>query len=99
MHPPPPPEGEEPGQGGELSDGLTFRDVESLFANVTQLMEGPFPVPDLDGFIGLGSAVASDLGAGAYAKVVGNWESGRTFGNIITQGTLHFAPARDPAVG
>lgn len=62
-------------------------------------MDGPFPVPNLDEFVGLGTAVASDLGAGVYAKVVGNWESGRTFGNIITQGTLHFAPVRNPVIG
>ncbi|CAN0497734.1 unnamed protein product [Laminaria digitata] len=62
-------------------------------------MDGPFPVPDLDEFVGLGSAVAGDLGDGAYAQIVDSMESGWIFGNIVTQGTLHFAPARDPAVG
>lgn len=92
-----------PSSGGgpkrEPQDGLSFQDAEGLFHSVKHLMDGPFPVPDLDTFVGLGSAVAENLDAGAYAEVLENMESGRTFGNIITQGTLHFAPARDPAVG
>lgn len=91
------------GREGDGGDGdeelLSFDDVKRVFSDVTDLMDGPFPVPDLDAFVGLGSAVAGDLGDGAYAQIVDSMESGWIFGNIITQGTLHFAPARDPAVG
>lgn len=86
------------GDGGEEAL-LSFEDVKGVFGDVQDLMDGPFPVPDLDEFVGLGSAVAGDLGDGAYAQIVDSMESGWVFGNIITQGTLHFAPARDPAVG
>ena len=91
-------EGEGVGGDGD-EELLSFDDVKRVFGDVTDLMDGPFPVPDLDEFVGLGSAVAGDLGDGAYAQVVDSMESGWIFGNNITQGTLHFAPARDPAVG
>lgn len=83
----------------ENSEELSYNDVKNVFNEMTGLLDGPFPVPTLDQFVGLGTAVAGDLGDGAYAEVVNSMESGWTFGNIITQGTLHFAPARDPAVG
>lgn len=92
-------DGDDPQRDGARSDGLDFGDLEELFHNAKNLMDGPFPVPDLDSYVAAGSAVVGDLDAGAYGEVLENMESGRTFGNLITQGTLHFAPAREPAVG
>lgn len=92
-------DGDDPQRDGAGSDGLNFGDLEELFHNAKGLMDGPFPVPDLDSFVAAGSAVIGDLDASAYAEVLENMESGRTFGNLITQGTLHFAPALEPAVG
>lgn len=66
---------------------------------MTGLLDGPCAVPDLDQFVGLGTAVAGDLDDVAYGQVVNSMESGWVFGNLITQGTLHFAPAAEPAVG
>lgn len=80
-------------------DLLTFYDVKGVFDNMTGLMDGPFPVPDLDQFVDIGTAVENDLGAGALSEIVETMESAWTFGNIITRGTLHFAPAGEPAVG
>lgn len=84
---------------GNGEDGLSFRDVRNVFEEMTGLLDGPCPVPDLDQFVGLGTVVAGDLDDGAYGQVVNSMESGWVFGNLITQGTLHFAPAAEPAVG
>lgn len=92
-------EGTEEEKEEEDDDGLSFYDIKDVFNEMANLMDGPFPVPTLDQFVELGSAVAGDLGEGAYGKIVNSMESGWTFGNIITQGTLHFSPAGDPAVG
>ncbi|CAM9472264.1 unnamed protein product [Scytosiphon promiscuus] len=92
-------DGYEYGDGMGDEDGLSFGDVKHAFNEMTGLLEGPCPIPDLDQFVGLGTAVAGDLGEGVYGQVVNNMESGWVFGNIITQGALHFAPAGDPAVG
>lgn len=81
------------------ADGLAFGDVRDMFKEMTGLLDGPCPVPDLDQFVGFGTAVVRDLADNAYASVVNSMESGWVFGNLITQGTLHFAPAREPAVG
>lgn len=85
--------------GGDGGGGLSFQDVKGVFEEMTGLLDGPAAVPDLDQFVGLGAAVAGDLDDGAYGQVVNSMESGWVFGNIITQGTLHFAPAAEPAVG
>lgn len=79
--------------------GLSFGDVKGVFEEMTGLLDGPSAVPNLDQFVGLGTAVAGDLDDGAYGQVVNSLESGWVFGNLITQGTLHFAPAAEPAVG
>lgn len=91
-------DGDGSGDGGG-DGGLSFRDVRDVFEEMTGLLDGPCPVPDLDQFVGLGTAVAGDLDDGAYGQVVNSMESGWVFGNLITQGTLHFAPAGQPAVG
>lgn len=57
-------------------DGLSFGDVKHAFNEMTGLLEGPCPIPDLDQFVGLGTAVAGDLGDGVYGQVVNNMESG-----------------------
>lgn len=80
-------------------DGLSYRGVKDVFQEMTGLLDGPCAVPDLDQFVGLGTAVAGDLDDVAYGQVVNSLESGWVFGNLITQGTLHFAPASEPAVG
>ncbi|CAM9602166.1 unnamed protein product [Ectocarpus fasciculatus] len=85
--------------GNGDADGLAFGDVRDIFKDMTGLLDGPCPVPDLDQFVGLGTAVVRDLADNAYASVVNSMESGWVFGNLITQGTLHFAPAGEPAVG
>ncbi|CAN0378956.1 unnamed protein product, partial [Ectocarpus sp. 12 AP-2014] len=85
--------------GSGDADGLAFGDVRDIFKEMTGLLDGPCTVPDLDQFVGLGTAVVRDLADNAYASVVNSMESGWVFGNLITQGTLHFAPAREPAVG
>jgi len=84
---------------GDGDGGLSFQDVKGVFEEMTGLLDGPCAIPDLDQFVGLGAAVAGDLDDGAYGQVVNSMESGWVFGNIITQGTLHFAPAAEPAVG
>lgn len=78
---------------------MDYNDITSVFRDITDLLNGPFPVPSLDQFVGLGTAVANDLEDAAFDKILRSMESGWTFGNIITQGTLHFAPAAEPAVG
>lgn len=88
-----------PQEASDDEDLLTFYDVKAVFDNMTRLMDGPFPVPDLDRFVGIGTAVANDLGNGAFSQIMETMESAWTFGNIITRGTLHFAPAGQPAVG
>lgn len=80
-------------------DTLNFFDLEHVFHQAKQQMDGAFKVPDLDTYVSVGTAVANHLDDNAYTEVLGNMESGWTFGNLITQGTLHFAPAREPAVG
>lgn len=89
-----------PGRGPDEGDEdlLNYHDVERVFDQVTRQMDGPFAVPDMDTYISVGSVVANNLDEGAYEQVMGNMESGWTFGNLITQGTLHFAPAGDPVV-
>lgn len=87
------------GSGGDAEDGVSYRDVKNVFRSMNGLLDGPCPVPTLDQFVGFGSAIANDLGDGAYSQVVSSMESGWVFGNIVTQGTLHFAPAGEPAVG
>eukprot|EP00903_Cladosiphon_okamuranus_P005738 g5694.t1 len=83
----------------EGDGGLTYTDVRNVFDEMTGLLDGPCPVPDLDQFVGLGTTVADGMNEGAYGQVVNSMESGWVFGNLITQGTLHFAPAGEPAVG
>ena len=78
---------------------MDFHDVRTVFRDMTDLLDGPFPVPSLDRFVGVGTAVANDLEDAAFGKILNRMDSGWTFGNIITQGTLHFAPAAEPAVG
>eukprot|EP00752_Nemacystus_decipiens_P003898 g3578.t3 len=84
---------------GADTGGLSFQNVKNVFEEMTGLLDGPCPVPNLDQFVGLGTSVAGDLDDVAYGQVVNSMESGWVFGNLITQGTLHFAPAREPAVG
>ncbi|CAM9223755.1 unnamed protein product [Phaeothamnion confervicola] len=73
-------------------------DADDVIHVFRKFMEGPFPIPEFDDFVSLGSTLRANLDMGAYEYLFTNNEAGREFGNLLTLGTLHFAPDSHPAI-
>ena len=80
------------------SRGASYDNISGAVASLKQLQRGPFPVPTFDQFVGLGSLLSANVDFGTREYLVTNNNVGREFGNLLTLGTLHFAPNSSAAV-
>jgi hypothetical protein len=80
------------------SRGASYDNISGVVSSLKQLQRGPFPVPTFDQFVGLGSLLSANVDFGTREYLVTNNNVGRTFGNLLTLGTLHFAPNSSDAV-
>lgn len=75
--------------GSSFSTGDLFA-IRDLF---NDLLTGPIVVPTFDQYVGFSNLVSTQIDDKLYNQLLGQTSFGRTFGNIFTLGTLHFAPA------
>ena len=70
-------------------------DLWSMRDVLLPLLRGPLPVVPIDAFVGFGLAVRDSLHPTTYRKLTRLNSYARSFGNLLTLGTLHLAPATD----
>ena len=67
-------------------------DVAELYVSISDILSGPLPVPTFDQFITLNQVIASSVDADELGSIVTESELGQVYGNLLTVGSLHFAP-------
>lgn len=66
----------------------------SILTEVLELLEGPLPIPNFDSFILASRGVSRALEeTDELSDILSRTEFGRRYGNLLTLGDLHFAPA------
>ena len=71
----------------------SLNDVEGV-TSAMDILSGPLPIPSFDTYIGATRALdAAGSGAEDFLEILSQTSIGRRFGNLIQEGSLHFAPA------
>ena len=71
-------------------------DLDALFQlryTLDRFLRGPLPAPSFDQFVLASNAISSRIAPGVYDQIIGDTDYGRAFGNLVTLGTFHVAPA------
>jgi hypothetical protein len=64
-----------------------------LSSTLNDFLAGPIPVPPFDLFVTTSRAISRAVGGDRLASLATSSSFGQTYGNLLTLGTLHFAPA------
>lgn len=67
--------------------------LESVRALLDQVLKGPLPAPGFDEFVLASSTISTYIDEELYNELLGQTQFGQAFGNLITLGTVHVAPA------
>jgi hypothetical protein len=63
-----------------------------LLTTLKDFLEGPIPIPTFDMFVTTSRAISRAVGGDKIASLATSSSFGQTYGNLLTLGTLHFAP-------
>jgi hypothetical protein len=66
--------------------------LSGLFTSIEDLLSGPLPIPTFDMFVFTSLAISSAVGDNKITSLATSSSFGQTYGNLLTLGTLHFAP-------
>jgi hypothetical protein len=66
--------------------------LSGLFTSLEDYLSGPLPIPSFDTFVFTSLAISSAVGDDKITSLATSSSFGQTYGNLLTLGTLHFAP-------
>jgi hypothetical protein len=75
---------------GVSSDGTL--DIAELYTSIVDILSGPLTVPNFDAYITLSRTMSASLQSEELTSVLTNSEFGQKYGNLLTLGSIHFAP-------
>lgn len=74
------------------TNGNSNIQLSGLFNSLGDLLAGPLPIPSFDMFVFTSLAISSAVGDDRITSLATSSSFGQTYGNLLTLGTLHFAP-------
>jgi ABC-type multidrug transport system fused ATPase/permease subunit len=73
-------------------DAPVFDFLDGTSDQLTSLLKNPVPVPTFDEFVSISRALSSVIDADNLPIILSDSSYGRSFGNLLTLGTLHLSP-------
>lgn len=67
-------------------------DIGSLYTSIVEILSGPLIVPSFDSYITLSRTISSGLQSDELTTILTDSEFGQKYGNLLSLGTIHFAP-------
>lgn len=63
-----------------------------IYSTFTDYLSGPLPIPTFDMFVLTSRAISNAVGEDKITSLITSSSFGQTYGNLLTLGSLHFAP-------